>query len=458
MATTTPPEAVRSELQGLTGEAAALVAAAAAEQAAASPEAVRGALFEAADVIAETYRQAAAELAAAWYDELRDAADLTADLAGAFIAEPVAVVDLDKLHTSVAVATTSLYELIQADIDRKAAEYEQQIADSIAVSVSKLQAELQKEIAGGFRDTITENTVRDDAAVGWRRHTRPSDSYADGCRWCRLLADKGAIYSKVTARFAAHKECHCLASPVFDGDDGPMASVMQYVASKRKRTKDENKTLRDYLDKKYGPEERDDRPAATEGGGRGGQPPVNQPASPGAADGPPDRSDQQAWDAYWERRKAVLPASYNAADMLPPLEVEFAERMHRLDEQIEWISQANSNDRLDPATGKLLPVHDFRWQRFATDDEPAGTEWEHKGLEPSTPVDPVHIARQITKATRKGKTRVVVDVGDRTLPDGTVEELRSYNLRPERPSATAVWVMSQGELHEVELLTAPAEM
>ncbi len=453
MATTTPPEVVRSELQGVTGEASALLAAAAAERIAAGPGAVRGALFEAADAIAETYKQAAAELAAAWYDELRAAAPLAATFAE-YVAEPVAVVDRAKLETSVAVATTSLYDLVQAEIDRKAAEYQQQLTDAVETSVRRLQAELQKEIASGFRDTITENTVRDDSAVGWRRHTRPSDSYTNGCRWCRFLADKGAIYSKATARFAAHKECHCLASPVFDGDDGPTASVMQYVASKRKRTKAENAKMRKILDQRYGP---DERTPAPDGGGSGGKPSADRPGAAGADDGSPDRSDKAAWEAYWDQRRAALPASYNPAEMLPPLEVEFGERMHALDEDISWISQANSKDRTDPVTGKLLPVHDFRWKRFATKAEPAGTEWEHKALEPETPVDAVHIERQITKATKKGKVRVVVDVGDRPLPDGALEELRGYNLRPERPSAAAVWVMSQGQLFEIDLLPETAE-
>lgn len=447
---TTAPEQVRGELEGLTTLAAEQVAAVGAYRVGDTAEAVRASLFEAAEVIAESHKAAAAELAVAWYDQLREAADLTST----YLAEPVSVIDLKALQTTVAVATTSLYELIQADIDRKAAEYEQRLVAAIDASVASMQADLQKEIAAGFRDTILENVKQDPDAIGWRRYTAASDSYVDGCRFCRFLAEKGAIFTRATARFAAHKKCHCLAGPAFEGDDGPRASVMQYVASKRKRTKAENKRLSDLLDDRYGPEE---RTPVSDGGGSGGKPPASPPGPTAADDGPPDRGDKAAWDAYWDRRRAALPASYNAAEMLPPLEVEFAERMHALDEDIAWISQANSKARKDPATGKLLPVHDFRWKRFATADEPSGTEWEHKGLEPDTPVDAVHIARQITKATRKGKVRVVVDVGDRPLPGGTIEELRGYNLRPERPSATAVWVMSQGQLFEVELLPETAE-
>ncbi len=248
---TTPPDALRDELEQVTSHADALIAAAAASRAAEGPEAVRSALFAAASLIAEDHKAAAADLAVAWYEQLRDAAEV----AKPFVPQPVDLVDPEALTTTVAVATESLYRLIQADIDARAAEYEQQLLDAIDASVANLQAELQKEIAAGFRDTIIDNAERDPEAVGWRRHTRATKSYASGCRWCRFLADKGAIYTAGTARFAAHKKCHCLASPVFDGEDGPKASVMQYVASKRKRTRAENAELRAVLDKKYGPDE-----------------------------------------------------------------------------------------------------------------------------------------------------------------------------------------------------------
>jgi hypothetical protein len=440
---TAPPEQVRGDLQSLTTLAAEQVAAIGAFRVGDTAESVRAALFDAAEVIAETHRAAAAELAVAWYDQLREAADLTST----YLAAPVAAVDLKALQTTVAVATTSLYDLIQADIDRQAAEYEEQLVAAVDASVAAMKADLQKEIAAGFRDTILENVREDPDAIGWRRFTAASDSYDDGCRFCRFLADKGAIFTRATARFAAHKKCHCLAGPAFTGDDGPRASVMQYVASKRKRTKAENKRLRDLLDDRYGPEE---RVPAADGGGRGGKPPGSRPGPAGADDGLPDRSDSAAWDAYWDRRRAALPAAYNAKEMLPPLEVEFAERMHALAEDIEWISQAGTAARIDPKTGNWLPVHDFKWGRF-------DTEWEHKGLEPGTPVDAVHIARQITKSTKKGKLRVVVDVGDRALPDGTLDELSRYNLNPARPSAAAVWVMAQGQLHKVDLADPAAE-
>jgi hypothetical protein len=62
-----------------------------------------------------------------------------------------------------------------------------------------------------------------------------------------MLAGKGEIFKQDTARFAAHEHCHCTAQPVFEGQHGEEASVMQYVASKKRRTEADRKRLRDYL-------------------------------------------------------------------------------------------------------------------------------------------------------------------------------------------------------------------
>jgi hypothetical protein len=467
VATTTPPEAVRSELQSLTGEAGALLAVAAAERLAAGPAAVRGALFEAADAIAETYKQAAAELAAGWYDELRSAAPLAKGFAE-FVAEPVAVIDRTKLETSVAVATTSLYELIQADIDRKAAEYLQQLDDAVTTSVKRLQAELQKEIASGFRDTITENTERDDAAVGWRRHTRASDSYASGCRWCRFLADKGAIYSKATARFAAHKECHCLASPVFDGDDGPKASVLQYVASKRKRTKAENQKLREHLDNKYGPDPRNERHGsegeadktgnAPAGAGGGGQPPADPPANTGAGPGgfgeEPDDPDSPEGQAYWDRRRAALGLDYGAdyRTVRPP-EIKTVERLQRRGDTLVPIPRGLETDQ----ARNFSSTSDYNWTPAGTTDT---FRVEIKSLEDDTRLHggtfPIRIKKAVGKSKAHGlkarKRTFLVDAGDRTdIPDEVYDGLRTYNRDNPDLEIDRLWFLTTAGLVQIDL-------
>ncbi|WP_418063151.1 hypothetical protein [Pimelobacter simplex] len=462
MATATP-EQVRSDLQALTGAAAAQLAVAAAPQPGESAEAVRGVLFETAGVLAEAYKDAAAELAVGWYDELRTAADLATGPAGGFdrfTATPVADFDADAFATSIAVATQPLYDLIQADIDRLAADFERQLVEAVAASLARVEAEMQKEIASGFRDTITANTERDDAAVGWRRHTRPSDSYTNGCRWCRFLADKGAIYSKATARFAAHKKCHCVASPVFEGQDGPEASVMQYVASKRQRTKAENKRLRNVLDERYGPEEPHDRhrpdagtdpsPAAptpaAEGGGRGSQPPPLPPSpAPGFGD-EPDPRDREAHAAYWAARQAALGIAAHGEQMQPD-DIKLAEHLQRANQSIEWIRR-DANGYTE--TGGLKPTDDFIWlnnNQLAVEGKRLNRA-EYKVIKRA-------ISDAVADAAPHGftKSNFVIDLGDKALTDKLRHQLSLYNVRnaASGTTITGLWVLSRGEIHKIDL-------
>jgi hypothetical protein len=67
-----------------------------------------------------------------------------------------------------------------------------------------------------------------------------------------MLADRGAVYSDKTARFAAHSSCKCTAQPVFSSSDyGEEASAMQYLASRKKRTPAQQAALREYLNTNY---------------------------------------------------------------------------------------------------------------------------------------------------------------------------------------------------------------
>jgi hypothetical protein len=115
--------------------------------------------------------------------------------------------------------------------------------------LARLTPIVQRDVAAGFWDTMTENVKEDPEAVGWQRVAR------DGaCPFCRMLADKGAVYRKEsTATFAAHTSCHCVAAPKFAGGElGPEADAMQYVASSKRRTPQQRAALREYLKKHYG--------------------------------------------------------------------------------------------------------------------------------------------------------------------------------------------------------------
>jgi hypothetical protein len=191
-----------------------------------SPETIRGDLLDLAPSVIFTYTDGSSALAADWYDDLREESAPPR----LYLAEPVVADRSEKVHRMVAWAAEPLFGA-EPDMDQVAL---------------RLLPDVQKEIARPFRDTITLNTKRDPASVGWRRIAS-----GQGCKWCRALSDKGAIFKESTARFAAHSNCHCSAAPVFDGEDGPEASAMQYVASQRKRTPAERKALRDFLNAHY---------------------------------------------------------------------------------------------------------------------------------------------------------------------------------------------------------------
>jgi hypothetical protein len=179
-------------------------------------------LVAAVDAVA-VFSDGTAALAADHYDELREAARA----GGRFTAEPIVNLREERIRRGVLWATAPIYD---------------EAADA-ALAEERLAQVVQFETARPFRDTITVNRQRDPAAAGWRRNASGS-----GCKFCRMLADRGAVYKQSTAHFASHPHCSCSASPVFTTDDvGPEASAMQYVASQRTRTPSQRQALRDYL-------------------------------------------------------------------------------------------------------------------------------------------------------------------------------------------------------------------
>lgn len=166
------------------------------------------------------YSEGSAALAADFYDDAR------AGVAGAYVAAPVLLDRTVQIRRGVAWAS----EPLSIDDDELA-----------AARFAKL---MRSEMARPYRDTILTNQKQDPAAVGWTRISRGGKS----CGFCRMLADRGAVYRKDTATFAAHDDCMCTAAPVFKGGSvGPEASTAQYMASKRRRTPKEKAFLRDYL-------------------------------------------------------------------------------------------------------------------------------------------------------------------------------------------------------------------
>lgn len=234
----TSPSRVRRALTLITGAAVAdaeKVAHAAARTG--SPADVRAALFAATPLIVGDYIDGSAALALNWYEELRDEAAPPRR----YNPVPLTLVDEDNLASAVAWSTRTLYDLEQ-DLARMT---EDLLREATEESVRILSGEIQKATATGFWDTVVGNTRRDPSAVGWRRYAQ-----AGACKFCLMCAARGAVYTEATADFAAHTTCHCTAGPAFD-PEAPRANAMQYVASSKHRTPEQQAQLRSYLNENY---------------------------------------------------------------------------------------------------------------------------------------------------------------------------------------------------------------
>lgn len=217
------PRESRAALQLVTAEAVAY-AVDLANRVAGSPEVRRLALLDGVPELIGYYSEGSAALAADFYEEERESAGVRSQ----FTAEAVIEDRTMKIRRSIAWSAEPWFDDSGDSVDARLAEV------------------VQFETARVFRDTITTNRRNDPASVGWRRIT------AGGCKFCRMLADRGAVYKQETARFAAHTSCHCVAQPVFTTNDtGIEASVMQYTASRRSRSPAQRAALRDYLDSFY---------------------------------------------------------------------------------------------------------------------------------------------------------------------------------------------------------------
>lgn len=230
----TPAEAVRTQLAVVTAAAAADLAEVAQQ---APPESRVPVLLAALPLVVPSYYDAAGSLAVAWYDEIRAESQPATVYAPRIIGDP----------------TTDW-------IEREVTEYRRTLEGDIEAETQRLIDEAnrltEKEIARGFHATTIGNTHADKDAIGWSRVAR-----SDGCPFCRMLAAKGAVFTEETARFASHLDCNCTVRPEFrNGDHGPEANVLQYIASEKNRTEAQKVALKQYLHENFGaPQPRETR-------------------------------------------------------------------------------------------------------------------------------------------------------------------------------------------------------
>lgn len=171
----------------------------------ARPEAARDALLRFMPTLVETYGEAAASFAADWYDEMR--AD--ARIPGRFRAQMEPSPYLASVEPTVRRAAGALF------------------TESPADALVSLSASAGKYVLAASRETVARSTDRDPRASGWQRVTR-----GGSCRFCRMLAGRGAVYRRETVHFAAHGDCDCASVPSWDAD-APEVDVKLYEASIR---------------------------------------------------------------------------------------------------------------------------------------------------------------------------------------------------------------------------------
>lgn len=153
------------------------------------PEAAREALLGYLPELIRVHGLSAAAVAADWYDEIREQDGVR----GRFRATPMEPQDV-AVRCEATVRRTAGYLF----------------TDTPALMLPALIDPATRYVLEPARATITEATVADPAARGWRRYTR-----AGSCDFCQMLAGRGHVYSSRTATFESHGHCHCVAAPTW---------------------------------------------------------------------------------------------------------------------------------------------------------------------------------------------------------------------------------------------------
>jgi hypothetical protein len=180
--------------------------------------------------IGDAYGAAAAALAADWFDELRE----TEGVKGRFLAEPAPDVDQARWDS---LAGWGVDPLFGPNPDWAAA-------------LTLISGGLQRTIADRHRLTIVDNSIRDPRASGWKRV-----GVGDNCGFCRMLIDRGHVYTEAGVTFRSHDHCNCAASPSWS-DKFVQVSREPYRQSQRNRSDEtkakDNARAREFIADNYG--------------------------------------------------------------------------------------------------------------------------------------------------------------------------------------------------------------
>lgn len=173
-----------------------------------TPERARDELTQLTLQLVAAYGRIGADVAADWYDVVR--ADQ--QIPGRFRAQAVIPDETEAITRTVRRAAAALF------------------SPNPEAVLTSLAGPAGKYALSGSRTTIVQSTLADPQASGWARVTR-----GGACGFCKMLAQRGAVYRRETVQFSSHTHCNCAAVPSWD-PDAPEVDVRAYRASERTST------------------------------------------------------------------------------------------------------------------------------------------------------------------------------------------------------------------------------
>jgi hypothetical protein len=182
------------------------------------PDQLAAALADLLPGALDEWALASAAVAADWYDELRD----TQHIRGRFeaIVEPLADLGAEAL------AGWAAESLLKPQPDVVEARY-------------RVEGGMQKRLVNAANHTVTHSAAQDPQARGYMRRTRPG-----ACKFCLMVASRGAVYTKASSRFACHEHCFCESVPAWAGRGRP---VDPYKPSDHPSTPEDRARVRQWI-------------------------------------------------------------------------------------------------------------------------------------------------------------------------------------------------------------------
>lgn len=186
------------------------------------------ALFDVVPGIVEKWNITAASVAADWYDNLRE----DEAIAGHFTA---IVPDLGDQGAKSLAGWGA--EALKSPVEQEPVQLDH--LSPIETARDRVEGGVQKRLVNAANLTVTESSNADPQARGYMRRTRPG-----ACKFCLMVASRGAVYTKASATFACHEHCYCEAVPAWGGKALP---VGPYKPSDRPSTQADRDRVRRWI-------------------------------------------------------------------------------------------------------------------------------------------------------------------------------------------------------------------